>query len=353
MREFKSVFGNTVFIASVVGMYYLTVFVIAENMPFPLELSVLPSMLAILGLLGLLVTSVVLIYLSISFISATDVFMCDYPSLIFTHDKQEKFWSNTIVNFLIFFGTVPIVMFLGTSLHFSFVSEISVLFIFTIPALYSYYALTPRTSIVNDKFQSIKSTRFVKAYFNFFFICILSVVSMAITFGLAEKLFNSYSEPLQPVLLFIFLITNYFLVLPTRKAAYSQPNTMANIRMAFKDNIKQLPAFYVIIALLIGSLIPTVAHKTAIVALAKLGIGGKIERRYYFSADDKKHLPASIILKCKLNDYCETKPLIILLDIGSILYIKGTADAPSLEVTSLERNKFHILGKSEFALDQN
>jgi len=322
--KLKSITKNGALISSLLGLYYLFVFTSYEKIPFPLDMSVLPTMLVALGMLCLLFTLVALLYSSISVIVLTDPLEIDYESIIISRPK----WINStvtanILNYIIFFCFSPLLLFSLSILDYKYANEFTFLSLFLIPLLFVYYALTPNQTIKEEKLKVFKSLLFWKSVITFFYIGVFSFLSVFVYIKYFKFVLSLTSDFQYITALVVFFVFSFFILLPPRKKTFYQRNSDVYSKHYFAKDILRIPAFFIYSFLLLLTLIPSIAYNTATTSFKFLNVGGGIERSYYYSKSSKITLPPELIDKCNDVGYCQTKKLNVIFDLGGVLYVKG------------------------------
>ncbi|OXX55041.1 hypothetical protein B9J80_06075, partial [Vibrio sp. V12_P9A6T4] len=340
------------FLTTVLGVYYLFVYTIHEKIPFPLDMSVLPTLFVALGILCLLFTIVIVFYSSISVIVLLDPINIKYHDVFYAKPKYIKNKHvASVLNFVIFYCFTPIVYFL--TFYFEYPKEIWIGSLFIIPILFAYYSLTPDISIFKDKLSTIISVRFWLVTVTFFYIGFFALLSIYVfvkymEFGLAIK---ADSEVLLSLAIFSFL--SYLILIPSRHKNSFEVNASKYKSKRIIPLLVSSPAFAVYLFAGIFSLMPQVASKTASMSFSFLNVGGGIERKYYFTPKSRITVPNELIKHCDNYTYCETKKLNVILDLGGSLYVKGDYFGYKDTIVSLPRHKMNSisLGSEKVKLD--
>ncbi|MBO2608529.1 hypothetical protein [Shewanella algae] len=174
MQFLKSITKNGALVSSLLGLYYLFVFTFKEGIPFPLDMSILPTMLIALGMLCLLFTCVVILYSSISVIVVSDPVEIGYEDLIVARPNWIKSeMAANVVNFLIFFCMAPVLLFSLSTIEYDHTAEMVFLTLFLIPALFVYYALTPNQTIKEEKLKNFFNFALLEVCYYFFLYWLL------------------------------------------------------------------------------------------------------------------------------------------------------------------------------------
>ncbi|QSH59303.1 hypothetical protein A0J47_016385 [Photobacterium damselae subsp. damselae] len=340
MEAIKTLIKNGLFLASLLGVYYLIVYTIREKIPFPLDLSVLPTLLMALGTLSLLFTIIIVLYSSISIIVISDPMNINYHDVFYarpTYIKNKNIAS--IFNFFIFFCFTPIIYFLVY--YFEYPNQIWILSLLIIPVLFSYYAMNPNISIMNDKLSTFKNLRFWRTSITFIYISFFSMLSIFIFLRYISLVLEVRTDLEVILSLLVFAFLSYLILIPSRNKNHFEENAKKYEKRRIMPILMSSPAFIVYLAAGVFALIPQVSSKTASISFKFLNIGGGIERKYYFTPKSKIIVPSEIIEYCDNNDYCETKKLNIILDLGGYLYVKGDYFGYEHTIISLPRSKMN------------
>ncbi len=178
MQSIKAYIKNGIFFSSLLGIYYLFVFTVYEKIPFPLDVSVLPTVLMALGLLCLLFTTVALFYSSISVIVLTDPAEISYSEIFYAKPNWIKSKHiASFINFLLFFCLTPSILIISSIFEYRWTNELATLSLFVSPLLFSYYSLTPTESVINEKGKCFLSIRYWKTVATFIYIGFFALLS--------------------------------------------------------------------------------------------------------------------------------------------------------------------------------
>jgi hypothetical protein len=340
-------------VLSILGIYYLFIFTYFEEIPFPLDMSVLPAVFLPLGILCVLITIIILIYSLMSAIVLPDHMDISYSELFYAKPNWiESKKIASFVNFGIFFCLTPLISYVASVFNYQWAFEITIVYLFFIPFLFSYYALTPSENIFTEKGKYILTARYLKTVFTFLCISILSLCSLIIFIKYVVFVFSIKSDHQYLAAIAIFIVSSYFILIPVKKRDAFQinakQNSTVNDKSVFMD-VLHIPAFYVFIIALIFSLIPPIAAKTSAISFKFLNIGGGIERSYYFTKKSRTTVPPDLIDHCNSDDYCVTKNLYVILDLGGVLYVKGNYFDREETIISLPRQHLNVvrLGKEK------
>lgn len=347
----KNYVTNGIFASTLLGIYYLFTFTYFEEIPFPIDMSVLPAVLLAQGILCLLFTIIALLYSLMSVIILPDHFDISYSKLFYARPNWIKSKEiASIINYSIFFCSPPLISFVVYELKYPWTNEIMLFCLVLVPLLFSYYALTPKESIFTEKGKSLRTFRYWKTFFTFFYVSILSLTSLLVFGKYVEFGFGIKSDYQFYVAITIFFLISYFVLIPIRKKdAFQiiarQHSTNENI---FSD-IRNVPAFYAYAIALFCSLLPPMAAKTSAMSFKILNMGGGVQHAYYFTKKATITVPPDLIGYCNDDNYCITKSLYVILDLGNALYVKGNYFNREGTIVSLPKQhlNFVSLGKAK------
>jgi hypothetical protein len=143
-----------------------------------------------------------------------------------------------------------------------------------------------------------------------------------------------------------FFIFSFFILLPPRKKDGFQKNAEKYSKRVLSREVLRIPAFYVYSFSLLLTLFPNIAYSTASVSFKFLNVGGGIVRSYYFSKKSRVTIPPELIDRCENEDYCQTKPLNVIFDLGGVLYIKGSYLGNDNTLISLPKSSLYMISKT-------
>lgn len=319
----KSVAKKGVLIATLLGVYSLFVFTTFEGIPFPLEMSILPTLFLALGLLSGMITVAMLAYASISIVVISDPLNIGYANIFYTKPRWLKSeLSAGVINFSIFFVPPSLVLLTLAAYIPSIAATATICSIIIFPALFSYYALSSDSRIHLAVPTKAELFRFLRVFITFFYVAFLSVFSFYVFLKYIEFGFGELSNFLTVVAISLFAVFSFFVLVPAKRKDGFQRSAEIHHGADWKSDISDTPAFYAYCAAFCISLFPAAAHNTAMKSFQYLNIGGGIERSYYFSKRARIDLPEELIESC-VGDVCYTKNLKVVMDLGGALYVKG------------------------------
>jgi|GEM_PF-1511959 len=339
MEIFKNYLKNVGFVASLLGIYYLFIFCYTEKISFPLDITVLPSLVLALGLLSILITIVIVLYSSVSCLVVFDPLKISYRQLLYAkpHYSFNKYLAS-FFNFFLFFCFTPCLFFLLEILNYRCVVEATVLSIFLMPLLFSYYAMSPRRWIKNERFDCLRQPRFWRAYITLFCVGFLAFISILVFLKYVKFGLKIESDKEYQMTLFSFFALSYLIILPPDEKKLI---TSGNNPLPLYKELMSMPASLAYSAALIFAIWPSVAANTASASLRFLQIGGGLERSYYYLPEPKIAVPAELT-NCT-EKLCVTKNLHVVLDLGALLYVRGHYFDEDNTVLSLPRQSMFVV----------
>lgn len=322
---------GTVF-ATLFGLYHFFIFCKIEEIPFPLELSVLPTLLSSLGILCILISMLVMIYATLSIFILVDPFDTDYENLIFrsTYKPIDGTKWALFTNYMVFFVFTPTITLVALLAEAENAVTLVITSLVLIPLLFVYYVNSPTKRIWKLQWR-IECTlkKFAQTVATFFYINLFSLISGYVAISYFAFALDISSNFAILALFFVVYFLNFFIFVPP-----SKNSIVSEIEGEGKANklvkaISRYPAVYIYLVLFVISLFPEVSHKTSQAAFRMLNMGGGIERTYYYAENARIVLPPNLISSCERN-YCYTIPLKVILNLGGELYVEHSNELYSL-----------------------
>ncbi len=307
-------------------------------------MSVLPTVLIALGMLCILFTCVAILYSIISFIVIFDPAEIGYDNLFFARPSWlESKVVASVLNFLIFFSFTPVLLFSLIYFEYEHAGAIALISMFTVPVLFVYYAFTPNKSVKEERFRVFGTLVFWKSVITFFYINLFAFLSVVVYFKYLEFGLKFESDMQYLIAFLVFFAFSYFVLLPPKKKNNFQKNAEVYTKKKFSSEILKIPAFYVYSFSLLLTLIPSISYSTASVSFQFLNVGGGIERSYYFSKRSKVTVPPDLIESCVDDDYCRTKVVSVVFDIGGVLYVRASLQEEGGALISLPKSNLYMI----------
>lgn len=321
MKIFSDILKVIGLASTIFGVYFFFVFTISEKIPLPLDIDGLSSLLITIGLLGFcfsLIFSVYIFSASILARSANEVQIYNY--FYTTSNIIKNKYVSSIVGYLIYFVLTPVSFWSGY--FFDFGLSLWAVWGVSIPLLYSFYILTPNQSLLKCKiFSVIFSREYFISLVGYIYIVAFSNLSFFVYIKLMILYGMVATDPEFYVASLIFVVLSYMSLIPMRPSdEYEKISKKYNSTNGWISFYKKTPIIVCLIAMLFF-LYPPVASKVTGRLLYLLGIGGGVERVYYYTPDARIRIPNEINDKCEENKYCITKSLKVKLGVGGVLYV--------------------------------
>lgn len=354
--KLKDTIKKFTFIASLLGIYYLFVFTYRERIPFPLDLTILPTMLVAVGLICILITTLMVVYSTMAIIVVSDPLEINYREIISANSFAKKYkFASTIINYVMFFCFTPLTMIVLYGCKYDYADFLTLTSMFMMPLLCAYYAVSPTIKLKDDiklKFKNLFSTRYIKTALTIFYISALLLLSIYVFLKYIEFGFSSGNKPNDLLALFFYFTINLVIILPPKKSNSFQKLAETYSPLNWKKQFLRTPAFYAYCLIFTLTLIPDVAYNTAAQSLKFLNIGGGIDRSYYFEKS-KAVVPSDLIEKCDKNNICLTKNIHVIFDLGSVVYIKGPYITTDDSLISLQKTNLFLFTRTNKNITKN
>lgn len=321
----KTHLKRVMFFSTILGVYYLFVFIRYERIPFPLEMSVLPTLFLALGILSTLITFFILFYALISSFVLLDPFEIGYSNIFYANSKKLGKPLAGIFNFIIFFLPPAIILVIVATIVPDYAGAIAVLSTVICSSLFSYYALSYEINIHQDKFKTIFNGLYLRTFLTFMILAYCSLISFYIFIKYMDLAFIGGSKTLKGSVMYMlgFYVFNFFVLIPFRQKNNFHRKADHYHGVNIKNTLLKIPAFYCYTIAITFSLLPNVAHYTVSKSFSFLNMGGGIERKYYFSQKERVNLPSELVDQCD-SRICYTKNLKVIMDLGSARYINNS-----------------------------
>lgn len=322
----KKHFSKIILSSTILGVYYLFIFIRYERIPFPLEISVLPTLFLALGILSALITIFIVFYALVSSFVLSDPFEIGYAKIFYANSKNlgSKPLAG-ILNFILFFLPPAVILVITAILTPNIAGFIAIISTILFPALFSYYAISYETSIRQDRLKSVFSSQFLRTFLTFMMLAYCSLLSFYIFIKYMDLAFIGGSQTFMGSVIYmiVFYIFNFFVLVPFQQKNSFQRKADHYHGVNIKSTLLKMPAFYCYGMAIAFSLLPNIAHYTVSKSFSFLNIGGGIERRYFFSIKERVNLPEEMIDKCDTR-VCYTKNFKIIMDLGPTRYVNNS-----------------------------
>jgi len=345
----KRLLSESLYYTTPIGLWFLAVFCFKENIPFPLELSVLPSLAMALGIICALITVIFISYAMISTLVLVDPLDIGYKNIVYPNEGGFKGnWKKFLLKYFLVYVLPVFYILYHVYCKEAESAQGGFAFIGIVLALSGIYA----HRVVNsdeDGPSRLLTAGFWKVYFTIFYISLLSILSLTvITAVLIRTMDVTFGQYVCAVLAFYIVSIAIFIPPPDKNidkvtdgktsSDLEEQNTNVFVSLSSQyvepinstgsllKRLLELPVTLIYLLFLIIALTPTVAHETTKMALSLLNIGGEREVQYYYLDKFKDDVPALIKVKAnndgKCGNYCLTKPLNLVLDLGGNIYVK-------------------------------
>lgn len=331
--------------ASLAGAYYFASYLYAFRIPFPLDLAVLPVALLAIGVIALMITAVIIAYISVLGWAQTDPFDLGYAELIHSNSKGVYYPNPKVA--LINIGAIFI---------FPFACWVAIL-ILTPKGMeeISFYALMVSYAVWSIAVGAYKAYQrphqSLKSYLAFaskvsgftfgiaFFTLVASLVY--ITLLSTRGFFDTNESAL--LSLAVFAAINITLLYPylnvrgfdreNRRVMDGEPSLDPTI---LSKRIHGSGTSIVIVILVAVTLFQPFSSFVGELPLRLIGLAPIEPRTLHTSEKTASAWPAELIDTCE-STRCSSVPLQVLLDLGRILYVRKVSE--NAFVFRLERSE--------------
>lgn len=346
------------FFGSFFGLLYLFSFTVTESIPFPLELSVLPTLLIAVGFIALFFVLIIVMGLLIPSMAQADTSNIEFLSLFVEVDEASQILkakplkerlTRYFFTFLLptFFITLTSwTMFIWNNPMASIIPLLFVAIVFW--AIYSAIHIwqNPTQIVSTDKpfFSKFGSLFFTFLHTNLLswlslgLFIIVAVIAFPEIFKGNNALANNYPISAFLVILLFFFILNFLSVIPFGRVGQliiSPKNNKLTIKLSMPIPIAP---FILFILATIGSVIyPPTSHQMGGAALKVLGIGGGIIESLCFKSgqfpDALRELESSSQIDC-------TCGVSVIFDAGNTIYVKS--NNTSTKVYAIKKDEISV-----------
>lgn len=318
---------SVAFLGSFYGFCYLLSYTLTENIPFPLEIKVLPTEILAIGLAGLFFILVIGFGILYPSMATTGTFGQEYLSLYITNDIHEPMLEKIWTYFLC--SGIPLLF----SHQLFFISALSL----HIP---TYELLIPFTLIVGLVIYKINkkknNSRLLAIFFSLLVLLFLSTFSFILAMLLLlDVLPRDLSDSTQLLILFLlscgYVVFSYFIVVPLKRSRkVLTPPDFKNSQ----DAIPIIASGLLLMAAFASAFITPLNAKLGAAALRTFGIGGGLIASYCMKSSDIPEALSDIRNPKYMN--CTTD-VVVLFDAGDYVYIrKGERGSPIIGIRQSE-----------------
>lgn len=345
MSKFREHVKNISMVSTLLGGYFFFSYVVSERIPFPMEMDSLLSLLVVVGSLSALFSIVGAMYVVMAVFVTDDLYGKYYYKYFYQSSNiiPNKYVSS-IVGFVIYFLLAPTSFWVSSFLDYSLWLPL-VLFL-AIPFLYSFYLLTPDKKLLPLDFAQVSTQQYVLLVFSFFFINILSNMSFVLYVQFLSFTELVVDDPEFYLSCVIFVFFSYISLIPVKpKTEFEQTASKYRKNTPILNFIKR-PAALVYLLAVMFCLYPPVTSKIASRVLYLLGVGGSLERSYHYTPNARVQVPPVLVNEC-VASYCETKPVIVLLDVGGTLFVRLAGDDSAPIIALAGKSMYPIIPQKD------
>ncbi|KAB7694289.1 hypothetical protein GBN33_16625 [Plesiomonas shigelloides] len=338
----KKIIKNGLLFSSSLGVYYFFLYVINEGIPFPLDISALPTVFIALGMLGGIFTLLVIMYSFMSVIVIFDPFNIRYSDVFYSKAFNIKSKvGSSLVNYILFFCLHPVAYFIAYK--YELPTWIMIASFISIPFMFSFLVMRRAQCGRGNIKNAIVSVRFILLYITFLYIGLLSLLSLVIFVKYIQFNTGETSDFIVICYIVIFAFFSYIILIPAGSGTWFEENESKYDKNKVSNRLKKTPAMAVYAIAAMTSLLPPVAYKTAKKSLYILNVGGGVKRQYFYNPSSKVPMPPNIIGECNGNNFCKTKELRVILDLGNIVYVRIEGEDSNDELISLQKKDLGII----------
>ena len=325
MENIRAIAKNTIFMSMLFGVYFFFTYVMEKRVPFPLDIDVLPSLLIMIGLLGFIFSIVGSLYVFMASLIAYDPYDINYYKYFYLSSFycRNKYLSS-IAGFILYFLVAPITLWL--SLYLGNELLLSITWFVAIPFLYSFYLLTPNDRVSKSSLRVLFPAKYLVLVGSYFFVSLLSNFSFLIYVKFLAFTELVATDPEFYISSIVFVILSYISLIPRRPMNEFERIAKQRSESGFFSDFYKSPAVLICSLAVLFCLYPPVTAKIAHQTLYFLGLGGEVERVYYFTPSSRIRIPSEVIDSCTEEKYCQTKSLEVVLGVGGVLYVKVKND---------------------------
>jgi len=308
-KEFSTIHKPIFFISIIVGAIYLNTYLRGFGIPFPLDLSVLPTILLVIGFFSVLLTIVISMYLLLVAIINIDPWDTGFKRIINTN--KAGLYAPQIKNYLIYALVsyiLPFSLFLVITINYgsdTSTKQLVLWFLYLVWAIICSLAWAIDSNLPkNERVPFI-----LKMTFHTFTIQVVTVFSVMVLITIVLSKTPKISDMEFYIILTVYLLINLACILPSFSDRRFQKIQNDNKKLSADDliNKSQLTATYVVLALLVFvSLLPPFAFHIGEIPLRLMNIGGNIEFKVIDARRQCDSWPEVIIDK-KDDEKCQSK----------------------------------------------
>lgn len=304
-------------LAPILGFYYLSSYLRCFNIPFPLEISVLPTALLVIGVCAISFVLMLSGYLILSSLVQFGIFGVDYAYLVKSDSNGVLTNKGTVLikNISIIYVSPAITFF--AFIFFGGEQASSTLNLILFLVMYLLWALLFSIRMVRKEFYPKKSGTWkdvasiaALVFAVEFFSIASSLIFLALI--LPRGIVSTWPEMLAAIAL--YLLTNVVCMTPTYK-----DDELFGYDKFNKAGLN--PTLFVFSILTLLTLMPQVSHYVGELPLKYLNIGAGVERTLLIPIAKSKSFPLKMLGECnKEQGYCVSPRVKLLYGLGRYSY---------------------------------
>lgn len=317
------------FIATLLGAYYFIAYLHFFGIPFPAEFSVMPTILLTVGVVTIIITLVVFIYILMAGWIQMDPMNMGYAELI--HVRPTGVIGHGGRAAIVTIMAIYIVPFLAWMAAIFYAQEESVfhfsvlLFVFFIWA--SIFAFFKVRMIRVESFRD-RLVLFSKILASVFLLSFFTIYSSLLYVMLLKSrgLMNNWEHVF--IALLVFVAINMGVLYPiinVKEFAKANEEVLRDCyflnRSALSKRIYKPPVYLAVGFLFVMTLIPPFSAYVGELPLKLLGLSSNASHVIYAGKKSAKSWPAGLKEQCD-DDKCRSVPVIVVLDLGKSLYVR-------------------------------
>jgi len=308
-KEYSTIQKPIFFISLIVGAIYLNTYLRGFGIPFPLDLSVLPTILLVIGFFSVLLTIIISMYLLLVAIINIDPWDTGFKRVINTN--KTGLYAPHLKNYLIYALVsyiLPFTLFLVIMINYgsdTTTKQLVLWFLYAIWAFICSFAWAIDSQLPkNERISFI-----LKMSFHIFTVQVVSVVSVIILISIVLSKTPKISDMEFYIIIVVYLLINLACILPsfsTRKfkKIHNDDNKLSADDLINKSQLT--PTYFVIAILIFVSLLPPFAFHIGEIPLRLMNIGGNLE---FIATDARRQCDSwpEIIIDKKDEEKCQSK----------------------------------------------
>lgn len=338
-----------------VGAYDLLTYSYRNGIPFPIDLSVLPTMLFAVGIISVLFYLLLLV----TFLTAT-IFVFDsvvFPKLHHAirilPTLSRRYLDGVEAKLILLFGPSVSFVLIGFYWKPHDASQIYVFACFAcIPAaVMTLFAAWRQFDAAEYRYLPwFKRVRrfFIKNaifFFSYLSIGLPGIMSACAYFFMVFSSGIVHNENQLGFAVAVFCVANLFMLMPRGHVTPEQlgeRDSVQNLEESFSTAVQRFGFQMLAVLLLLSmSLVPSIAERLGALPLRLMNIGGGISERFSVSEPHARALPLELF-SFRQGHVCVTRPLVVVLAAGNALDVRVRGLPRSRRPIQLPRSMFHV-----------